>query len=246
MKWTKLDSIASTNSHISALIQDGQGNDDLVITTDYQESGRGQGAHSWHSQKGKNLLMSLLLHPAFLSASEQFQLSRLTSLAICDTLEPEGIEPVIKWPNDILTNRGKIAGILIELRIVGGNISHTIIGIGLNLNQSVFPAFPVSATSLTLENGNIMDPNGIAETLIEKILSRYNLLKAGNGEVLEKEYLERLYMIDKPALFLVEGNEYPGLIRGVTKIGELQVEIDGEIKTFGHQEISVKVERGKV
>lgn len=245
MKWTKLDSTASTNSYISALIKAGQGSECLVVITDYQENGRGQGAHAWHSQKRKNLLMSLLLHPAFLSASEQFQLSRLTSLAICDTLETEGIEPVIKWPNDILTNRGKIAGILIEHRIMGGNISHTIIGIGLNLNQSLFPDFPVRATSYILEKGIAAIPETMAEKLVEKILTRYKMLNDGEGEVLEREYLDRLYMIDKPALFMVEGNECQGLIRSVTKIGELQVEIDGKIETFGHQEISLKVESRK-
>ncbi len=114
--------------------------------------------------------MSLLLFPAFLSASRQFQLSRVTSLAICDTLQLENVNPVIKWPNDILTLRGKIAGILIEHGITGGNISHTIVGIGLNLNQSEFPAFPMNATSLFLETGIKSQLDALAEVLVEKIM----------------------------------------------------------------------------
>ena len=205
MKWTKLDSIASTNSYISALIEAGQGGENQVITADYQDDGRGQGAHSWHSQKGKNLLMSILLHPAFLSASDQFQLSRLTSLAICDTLESEGLKPVIKWPNDILTSLGKIAGILIEHRIVGGKISHSTIGIGLNLNQLSFPEFPVRATSYIIEKGITANPDTMADRLVKKILMRYKMLEEGKGEEFLQEYQKRLYMINKPASYLIEG-----------------------------------------
>jgi len=240
VKWIKLDKAGSTNSYISELIKEGKGVEKLVVIAEYQEHGRGQGSHLWHSRKGENLLMSLLLYPAFLSASEQFQLSRVASLAICDTLESMGVEPVIKWPNDILASRGKIAGILIEHAISGGNLSYSIIGIGLNLNQLVFPDFPISATSLTLEKGITTDPNGMAETLLEKILDRYKLLKEGDGEVLEREYLDRLHMLNQPASFMVDGEEFAGMIRGVNNYGELLVEIEDRIQTFGHQEIKFR------
>lgn len=241
MKWTKLDSIASTNSYISALIEAGQGGEDQVIIADYQDDGRGQGAHSWHSQKGKNLLMSILLHPAFLSASDQFQLSRLTSLALCDTLESEGLEPMIKWPNDILTNQGKIAGILIEHRIVGGKISHTIIGLGVNLNQLLFPEYPISATSFILEKGIKANPETMANRLVRRILTRYKMLEEGNGEEFMLEYQKRLYLINEPSSYIIEGNTFTGVIRGVNKFGELQVDISGELRTFGHQEIQFQL-----
>jgi len=168
IKWIKLDSIASTNSYITELMKVGKAKEELVVTADYQDTGKGQGDHLWQSNKGENLLMSILLHPAFLSASDQFQLSRLTSLAICDILASLDLEPVIKWPNDILTEWGKIAGILIEHAISGRAISHTIIGIGLNLNQSVFPEFPISATSVALEKGNTLSPYKIAEQLLKR------------------------------------------------------------------------------
>ena len=241
VKWIKLDKTGSTNSYIVELIKKGKGVEELVVIAEYQEHGRGQGSHLWHSRKGENLLMSLLLYPAFLSASEQFQLSRVASLAICDTLESVGVKSVIKWPNDILASRGKIAGILIEHAISGGNLSYSIIGIGLNLNQLVFPDFPISATSLTLEKGITTDLNGMAVTLLEKILDRYKLLKEGDGEVLEREYLDRLHMLNQPASFVVGGEAHAGMIRGVNNYGELLVEIEDRIKTFGHQEISLKV-----
>ncbi|MEN8230152.1 MAG: biotin--[acetyl-CoA-carboxylase] ligase [Bacteroidota bacterium] len=241
VKWIKLDKVVSTNSFVAELIKEEIDEEGLVVIAEYQEHGRGQGGHSWHSLEGENLLMSLLLYPAFLSASEQFQLSRVASLAICNALESMGVEPVIKWPNDILTGRGKIAGILLEHGITGKNLSHSIMGIGLNLNQSHFPDFPISATSLILEKEISTDPDSMAETLLEKISGWYKLLKEGRGEVLEQEYLDRLYMLDQTASFVVCGEEIAGMIRGVNNYGELQVEIEGRIQTFGHQEISLKV-----
>ena len=170
IKWIKLDSVVSTNSYLTELIKLGEGNDDLVVTAEYQTNGRGLGSHSWQSRKGENLLMSYLLHPAFLSASEQFQISRLTSLAICDVLKSMKLDTFIKWPNDILTVRGKIAGIRIELGISGGSISHAILGIGINLNKLVFPSFSVQATSVIREKGNAVDPIHVADQLMKRIL----------------------------------------------------------------------------
>jgi BirA family biotin operon repressor/biotin-[acetyl-CoA-carboxylase] ligase len=153
----------------------------------------------------------------------------------------EDVDSLIKWPNDILTRRGKIAGILIEHGIMRGNISHTIMGIGLNLNQTSFPRFPVNATSLALEKQVTIDPGVLAERLTEKILARFEQLKSGTGAILEQEYLQRLYKLGQPVVYIAEGVELQGIIRGVNDFGELQVETKGKIKSFGHQDISLKV-----
>lgn len=185
--------------------------------------------------------MSLLLFPAFLSASEQFHLSRVASLALCDTLETLGVEAVIKWPNDILTSSGKIAGILIENGITGGNITHTIMGIGLNLNQSLFPDFQVPATSLTRETGKIVDIGGVGEMVAMDLKRRYHKLKEGYTHQLEKEYLERLYLAGVPSLFKTGDGEFKGTIRGVNDFGELMVECVDGVRTFGHGAIGMPV-----
>lgn len=240
LKWIKLESTTSTNTYLADLLKKGKVKMNTAVTTDYQIDGRGQGSHSWHSDPGKNLLMSLLLFPAFLSASQQFQLSKIASVAICDILILENIDPMIKWPNDILTLRGKIAGILIEHGILGGSISHTIMGIGLNLNQTSFPRFPVRATSLALEKQVNTDPRKMAESLTEKILTRYEQLKSGEVATLEHAYMERFYKFGQPVLFITGGIELQGIIRGVNDFGELLIETEGEIRSYGHQEISLK------
>jgi len=243
VKWIKLGSVASTNSYISELISKDRITEELVVFADYQDSGKGQGGNQWHSRKGDNLLMSLLLFPAFLSASQQFQISRMASLAICDTLYPMGLDPLIKWPNDILAGEGKIAGILIEHGITGKNISHTILGIGMNLNQTKFPEFPVKATSVLLEKGIAMEPLQVAKELINHLTTRYNQLYKGESGVMEREYLERLFRMGQPASFKADGKSFKGIILGVNEFGELLVEGEGRIKSYGYQEIKMEVRK---
>ena len=187
IRWIKHDKVASTNLLAAEMLKHQKANELVVVLADYQETGKGQGANSWHSNKGENLLMSLLLFPAFLSASHQFQLSRLVSVALCEVLDSLGASPHIKWPNDILSTKGKIAGILLEHGISGGSISHTIAGIGLNLNQREFPDFPMPASSLFLETGKKTKVRDMAEILVKGIMGKYQKLKEGERHKLEKD-----------------------------------------------------------
>ena len=243
-RWIKHDSLTSTSSFLSDLLKHQNLEEGTVVIADYQDAGRGQGEHSWLSTRGENLLMSLLLFPAFLSAKWQFHLSRVASLALCDALETLGIDAVIKWPNDILTTRGKIAGILIEHSITAGTISRTIVGIGLNLNQTVFPHFPIAASSVRLETGQLVNVSDVGELVETCLMSRYLALKEGKTNQLEKEYLERLFMAGVPSVFKAGGEVFEGTIRGVSDFGELMVEYRGEIRTFGHGAISMELKSG--
>lgn len=238
-RWIKHDSLTSTSSFLSDLLKHQELEEGTVVIADYQDAGRGQGAHSWLSNRGENLTMSFLLFPAFLSASQQFHLSRVASLALCDALLILGIDSVIKWPNDILTHRGKIAGILIENSITAGSITRTIAGIGLNLNQTIFPRFPIPASSVRLETGKDVDVGEVAELVETCLMSRYHALKEGKTDQLEKEYLELLFKAGVPMLFKVGKEESEGIIKGVNDFGELMLELNGEIRTFGHGDISM-------
>ncbi len=241
LKSIHLKSIGSTNTYLSALIKEGKSTGELAVTADYQENGRGQGDHGWLSNPGENLLMSLLLFPAFLSASDQFHLSRVASLALCDTLKGVNLAPVIKWPNDILVNHRKIAGILIENGITGKYLSYAIIGIGLNLNQYQFPEFPVPATSLVKEGMAPLDSSRAADLLINAFGVRYSQLESGSGNLLEKEYLEHLSGLDQPGEFISEGEKFTGIIRGVNDFGELLVEKEGKIYNHAFHQIQCLV-----
>lgn len=238
-RWIKHDSLTSTNSFLSDLLKHQDLDEGTVVVADYQEAGRGFGEHSWESRRGENLLMSLLLFPAFLSAQWQFHLSRVASLALCDALETHGIDSVIKWPNDILTEKGKIAGILLEHTITAKNIAHTIVGIGLNLNQRDFSSFQVPASSLALETGEIVDVMEFGELVESCLMNRYHALKKGMSGQLEKEYMEKLFKAGESSLFKVGETSFEGTIKGVNDFGELMVEHEGEIRTYGHGAITL-------
>jgi BirA family biotin operon repressor/biotin-[acetyl-CoA-carboxylase] ligase len=233
LKWIHLEAVSSTNSYLQGLIRKGTEQAEIVVIADYQEIGRGQGEKTWISDKGENLLMSVLLYPEFLSASRQFQLSIMASLAVSDILLELELHPSIKWPNDILEGGAKIAGILIENGILGQGISHSIIGIGINVNQVRFPEFPVRATSLVNEKGERYDTILLARMLEDKLLSRYQQLIARKENDLKGEYLNRLYALDEPIRCTSSGREFTGIIRGISDFGELLVEKEGEIGTYG-------------
>jgi len=240
-RWIKHDSVTSTNTSILELKNEQALEEGTVVTADYQDGGRGLGDHSWHSRRGENLLMSLLLFPAFLSAKRQFHISRVASLALCDVLELMGIDPVIKWPNDILTGRGKIAGILIENGITAGKLTHSVIGIGLNLNQTTFPAFPVPASSVHLETGKAVNVTETGTVVVERLMHRYQSLKEGHISTLEQEYMKRLYKAGVPSVFTSGNDRFEGTIRGVNEFGELLVESGASIRSYGHGAISLEL-----
>jgi BirA family biotin operon repressor/biotin-[acetyl-CoA-carboxylase] ligase len=179
----------------------------------------------------------MLLYPAFLSASRQFQLSIIASLAICDLLERLKIHAKIKWPNDILAPGGKIAGILIENGVNKGNLSYTIIGIGLNVNQNSFPEFPLKASSVRLETGSETDIHSTAEMLSDRIYVRYNQLKNGEDIRLKDEYLAHLFLAGQTGRFNHKGVLVSGTIKGISEFGELLLDTGDGVEAFSQHEL---------
>lgn len=238
VQWIKLDRVTSTNAYIAGLLRGGEHQKELVVTADYQEAGKGRGSNRWHSEKGRNLLMSVLLYPVFLSASKQFDLSKAVSLAICDLLRTFRVQPVIKWPNDIMIGRGKVAGILIEHGVVRQTLRHSIVGIGMNLNQTTFPHFRVPATSLVLETGYSAEPRETARRLHEHLHERLDQLEKGAEKEMDRAYLELLYGMHQTSSFTSGDRSFQGVIRGVNEFGELLVEEGGVTRAYGFQEIS--------
>jgi BirA family biotin operon repressor/biotin-[acetyl-CoA-carboxylase] ligase len=133
----------------------------IVVVAAYQTAGKGCGTNSWESERGMNLTFSMLIHPEGILANEQFRITEIVSVAMCETLERCGCKEVsIKWPNDIYVGDRKICGILIENRLQGMTIKDSIIGIGLNVNQSVFKSDapnPVSLYQILGKESNLED-----------------------------------------------------------------------------------------
>lgn len=182
----------STNTYIKSHQTDLESG--TCVYTGNQIAGRGQFKNSWHSTPLLNITASILLKPYKLQIENQFILSIISSLAICNYLKKQGIDGVqIKWPNDILINRKKVAGILIENSLQDSYITHSVIGIGLNLNETKFPIFDRPATSLKLETGTEYQVELELKDLLLSLNSFYEKwLVVGNSK-LEEEYLQNVY-----------------------------------------------------
>ena len=147
----------STNNYLQSLCSKQKMEELTVVVADFQTSGRGQRGNSWESDPGKNLLFSTVIFPEFLEARRQFLISQVISLAIKEELDTYTTDISIKWPNDIYWKEKKICGMLIENDLMGRNISQSIAGIGININQETFHSSAPNPVSLYQITGNQYD-----------------------------------------------------------------------------------------
>ncbi len=208
-----------------------------VVLTENQTAGRGQRGKKWDSERGKNLMFSVVLDTSFLRTDEQFLLLQTVALALVDTFKTYGLDARVKWTNDIYIGDRKIVGVLIDHSASGPNLSRSGVGIGINVNQIKFVGLP-NATSMTLETGCEYDRGDILQNFYNNLMARFEDLKGGEREKLQREYHTKIYRLDTPALFVLpDGTEITGTIRGVKPTGELLVESGSEIKSYLYREI---------
>jgi BirA family transcriptional regulator, biotin operon repressor / biotin---[acetyl-CoA-carboxylase] ligase len=232
---------ASTNDAMLLLCQAEASPEGTVIVTARQTAGRGQRGNSWESEAGMNLTFTVLVKPSFLPISRQFYLNIFVALGIRDYLTSSaGLKVQVKWPNDIVYNKQKIAGVLIENQISGAVISSTAIGIGLNVNQRQFNTF--SATSVCIATGREHDLSTALDLLLHKIELRYLDLKAGKYELLLKDYLDHLFMIDQLSTFSDQDGTFTAIIRGIDPSGRLVVERSGRTQAYDLKSIQYRGE----
>lgn len=239
-----LKEISSTNEYAYNLLSQSKQIDGTIVLTYFQTNGKGQGKNNWISEKNKNLLLSIILHPDFLDIEKQFYLSKIISLGILNTIRKYTSADIkIKWPNDIFLAGKKVAGILIKNVLSGRKIKNSIIGIGLNINQHQFYKLENIATSLAKIENKEFDLKDVLEELIINLNFYYNKLRKGQYIEIKKEYLENLYKLNIQSNFEIpttnnaSSKSFSGKITGVDESGRLLVETQGEIKTFMHKEI---------
>ncbi len=147
-----------------------------VIAARAQTHGRGQRGNSWEAAPGCNLTFSQLLRPASIRPAESFILSMIVSLAIAETLQeflPAG-EVAIKWPNDIYVGDSKICGILIENSFCGSDFQHSVVGIGININQEAFLSDAPNPISLYQLTGRRYQLDEMLNLFARNILIRFD------------------------------------------------------------------------
>jgi len=210
----------STNLVAAEMIQLGNVSEGILVYTDNQSHGRGQRGNNWESEPGMNVTFSLVLRPGFLDIKDQFNLNIMASVAVARVLKEEISSGVtVKWPNDIYVGDSKIAGILIENSIRSGKIEHSIVGIGLNVNQIKFETpKATSMKELTLKHYDLLE---ILESVAIQIERAYLDLR-GTRSLIMAEYSNNLYWKDEPHLFK-DSEVFSGRIRGIDHQGKLLI-----------------------
>ncbi|HAN18472.1 MAG: biotin--[acetyl-CoA-carboxylase] ligase [Bacteroidetes bacterium GWC2_33_15] len=233
-----LKSTSSTNDYASELLKTENPEEGTILITENQTTGKGLGKNTWESETGKNLTFSIILYPDFLEASQQFLISKVVALGIQKYLSLKTRHVTIKWPNDIYFNDKKIAGILIENSIMGDRIKHSIIGIGININQTEFISNapnPVSLKQITGDNYLLQDELVELKYHIAKF---YSKLRNKQFKEIDREYLLNLYKYKVWHDFKSRDTLFRAKITGVNEFGHLQVLTpDDEIREFDLKEI---------
>jgi BirA family transcriptional regulator, biotin operon repressor / biotin---[acetyl-CoA-carboxylase] ligase len=227
----------STNTLAMNLNQQGSAIEGTIIITDNQHSGRGQRGNQWISEPGKNLTFSLILKPAFLRPDQQFRLTMAMSLAVADYVKSKvPFSVTIKWPNDILIKERKVCGILIENSLSGDCIQTSVAGIGLNMNQHLFPN--LRATSIKSETGVDQVLDDELPLLLQAIEMRYLQLREGETSLLENDYLNNLYRVGELHPFNTRVGVVNGIIEGVDTRGRLILQSSDGRQFYDLKEIS--------
>lgn len=236
---SRLDRVDSTNNYAFELLKRSDLPDGSVIWADEQWQGKGQRGNEWFSTPYTNLTMSVVLKPRFLEAEEYFYLTKVVTLAIVSYLESLNLQDVkIKWPNDIYIGDKKVAGLLIENQLKGSRINLSVLGIGLNLNEMIFPAHLPKATSVKRETGKHQSIELVMERLCEEIEANYLRLKS-NLQDLDRVFETYLWGMNKWRTFLLNGQPIELMISGVSSQGRLMVKgRDGELRKYDFRQLS--------
>lgn len=236
-----LHEVASTNTYAMQLLKEGGLTEGTLIRAAHQSRGRGQYGNTWLSEPGKNLTFSLVVHPSTLSAGKQFFLSKITSLAVLgmltEFLPASHYDIQIKWPNDLLVNGEKIAGILIENLVQGNNIQSAVIGVGINVNQVHFEPLKRKAVSMSLLLKKELDLQQVLERFCQHFEALYLALRQDRTETLNKQYLHNLYRQGQEGDFFAGGEKFRAKITGVEESGQLLLETAGGVRRFNFKEV---------
>ncbi len=210
-----------------------------VVWADFQTAGRGQRGHEWHSRKGENLTFSVVLEPTFVPIAEQFSVSEVVALSLVDMLAEYGIEAKIKWTNDIYVGDRKLVGILIEHSLVSATLRRTIVGVGINVNQTEFDSSIPNPVSMAQLLGKQINAEDVLKCFVSHLQRNYESLREGAKEELHDRYNVLLYRKNEYYTYaLPSGEKFRAKILGTAPSGALCLEDEsGETKDYLFKEV---------
>ena len=233
----RVDETDSTNNAIRHY-EHSQGKEFLVLSTEYQTGGKGQRGNSWESERGKNLLFSISCYPTFMSAHQQFLLSQAISLSIYDVFRRFIRRFSIKWPNDIYWREKKMGGILIENDLSGSYIARSIIGVGLNINQTEFHSDAPNPVSLLQVCGAHCKRRHVLERILKHFEEYYRMLQTGRVGMVREHYRDALFRKRGFHPYRDAQGEFSACLHHVEDDGHLILEDkDGHLRTYAFKEI---------
>jgi len=238
MKLYKLDAIGSTNQYLKQLNAKIEQENFTVVSANFQYSGKGQSTNKWISKVGKNLLFSILIKFDDLFIEKSAYLNFAIAIGIYNVLINYLPQTKIKWPNDIMAENNKICGILIENSVRDVKIKHSIVGIGLNVNQFLFSDDLTNVTSLKKELNKNFDRGLLLNDLINSIRKQILRLENNSFSQLKMDYEKVLFKKKRPSMFIANNKQFMGKIKGVSVIGLLQIELEnGVVEEFANKEV---------
>ncbi|MBI5523795.1 MAG: biotin--[acetyl-CoA-carboxylase] ligase [Desulfarculus sp.] len=212
------------------------------LVAEYQSAGRGRLDRRWSAPAGSCLLFSLLLRPD-MALAEVFGLTNLMAVALCRAIEDQcGLEPAIKWPNDVFLEGRKLAGILSEFTCRAERLDHVVVGVGLNVNLTPqdLAHLPAPAASLLAASGQTWDRAPLLAAIMREASDLYGQLLAGGRQRLTAEYNQRSWLQDRMVEVRQGDQVLSGWARGVAEDGALVLEqATGQTTLIRHGDVSV-------
>ncbi|WP_418322040.1 biotin--[acetyl-CoA-carboxylase] ligase [Segatella hominis] len=238
-KIIRLEEIDSTNRYLKNYREEGD-EEMIVAVADYQAAGKGQGTHTWESEKGKNLLFSIKVYPHWIPVRRQFVLSMAGALAVKDALDSYVENITLKWPNDVYWNDKKISGTLIENTIDSKGIKSCVFGIGLNVNQLVFHSDAPNPVSLAQILGHEVDRDEVLKKILDGFEKYYELLRRADYMDVSGIYHLSLYRRKGFHPYRDADGEFEGALVEVEDDGHLILhDRQGRIRSYAFGEISI-------
>jgi len=237
VKMIRLIQTSSTNDFLRDYTGD-EGEEMTVAVAEYQTAGRGQGGNKWESERGKNLLFSVMFRPKNVPAARQFVVLEACAMALANALEVYVDGITIKWPNDIYWYDSKISGTLTECDVNKGMVTRCIMGVGINVNQRKFLSDAPNPVSLSFAMGEIMDKEKVLDTVLFHFHIYHTLLANDHFELIHNEYNEKLYNSKGYHEFEDENGRFKAKAMGVDKTGRLYLRRnDGNVLRYSFKEV---------
>lgn len=238
--YLRLDSVDSTNAFLLRKQEEGAicG---LVVTADEQTAGKGMGVNIWESDPGANLTFSMGVDMAFLKASDQFLLSQAVPLGLLNVLDQRlpSEQLTVKWPNDIYYGGHKLAGILINSTIKADRMDASVIGIGLNVNQTIFQDWPTNPVSMKIILGEEVPLGPLLKDLVTAVDQRVEQLRSPEGMAkIKEDYYRRMFRYHQWGDFETKDGVVKLFVDGIDEFGRLKtLDEQGNSRIYDIKEI---------